>query len=592
MNPLFRTFFAVCLFYIACEKAEKPSAVEKTPEYIELQRAAERFSPAVGKYGGELIVSVLSEPTTFNPITSVQHEKEFTRFQYEGLVRIDGVTLKPRPCLATSWDTSADGLVWTFHIRPGVQWSDGSAFSAYDVEFTFNSLIYNDAINPNPSHELFMMNGKKIIVDVIDNLTVRFTLPAPFAPFWAAMSQEILPKHRYAASVRQGTFSKAMSVRTPCDSMPGTGPFCLESYISSQKVTLKRNSLYWQKDSVGNRLPYLDRIVYMIVMERSAELLKFKRGEIDYLTAGGEDFSSLQKDTAKGAYCIHRLGPATGSIFFMFNQNCGFDKKSKKPFVDSIKLSWFRNESFRKAVAYAFDKGRMIQEAMNGRGYPQWSPMSPAEGPFFNPFVVQYPYDTIQARSVLAAAGFKDTNKDEIIEDSLGHPIEFSFITNNGNPLREKLANIIQKNLEKLGFRVHLQVIDFTNMSRKIDEPPFDWEAALISFSGAIEPHCFASVWRSSESRHLWFPSQKSPSTTWEAAIDSIFYTGSRELDESKRKLLYDQWQRIASDKLPFIFTVSPERIACISKKIQNINPSVYGGLLHSVERLFVRSPN
>jgi peptide/nickel transport system substrate-binding protein len=370
--------------------------------------------------------------------------------------------------------------------------------------------------------------------------------------------------------------------------MTGTGPFIVELAVPSQKIIFKRNPLYWQKDSAGNRLPYLDRIVYLAVPDHGAEVRRFKRGELDYLMATGEDLAGLQKDTAKSRYAVHKLGPATGSNFLMFNQNLGRDKKTGKPYVDSLKLSWFRNHAFRKAAAFALDKEAMIKSAMNGMGFPQWSPISPSEGYFFNPEVAQYDYDSAQAKELLRNAGFTFRAGDGACLDSAGHPVEFSLATSGGNTVRMKIAEIVKKNLEHVGFKVHFQVFAFDDLIQKLDNPPYDWDAVFMGLSGGVEPHYGRNIWQSSGAMHMWFPSKKSSALPWEVSIDSIFNVGAHELDETKRKALYDQWQRIAADQLPLIYTVLPERIICISGKFKNVNPSVTSGLLYSVERFFI----
>ncbi|MBN1578287.1 MAG: ABC transporter substrate-binding protein, partial [Chitinispirillaceae bacterium] len=548
-------------------------------DYEELQRKALAFVPRIGKTGGEIVLSTFSDPKSFNPITSTEMTTtEFTSYIYEGLLRSNGVTLLPEPNLAASWDVSGDGLQWTFHIRPGVRWSDDRSFSAYDVEFTFNDLIYNIAITPNSSRDIFLIGGKRIGIKVIDSLRVRFTLPFPYAPFLRAMTQEILPKHRYAKFVKKGTFPTELSIKTPPDQMVGTGPFLLESYLSSQKVIFKRNPNYWKTDGAGTRLPYLDRVVYTIVADQNAELLQFKRGEVDFLSAKGEDFPGLKKDEATSNYTVWRLGPATGSNFLIFNQNRDRDPASGKYYVDSIKMSWFGNVNFRRAVAHALDKQNMINIVMNGLGYPQWSPMTPAEGYFFSADVPEYPYDIAGAKKMFAEEGFSDRNGDGIIEDAAGHPVEFSLITNSGNVVRGKIAEIIRKDLETLGCKVHFQVLEFNSLIQKIDNPPFEWDAVLIGLTGGVEPHFGRNVWHSSGTLHMWYPRQKKPSTPWEKTIDSLFDRGVREIDNEKRKAIYDEWQRIAADQVPMIYTVLPERILCISKKFGNLNPTLNGG--------------
>jgi peptide/nickel transport system substrate-binding protein len=592
-------FVAACLlcapavfFLSTCNAPKPPSGALEPVDCDAIQAKAGAFAPAIGTVGGEIVLSSFSDPKSFNPVTSTDMmTAEFTKYMYEGLVHINTITLKPEPGLAASWKVSPDGLTWIFSIRPGVVWSDSVPFTAYDAEFTFKSLVLNDSINPNSSRDIFTINGRKPEVKALDSMTVRFTLPVPYAPFLRAMAQEILPRHKYEKFVQDNSFAGALGVQTSPDSMVGTGPFLLQTCIPSQKVVFKRNTRYWKTDSAGTRLPYLSRIVYAIVLDQNAELNKFKRGEIDYMKAKGEDYASLVKDQSRANFSVHRLGPASGSYFVFFNQNSGRDPKTGKPYVDSVKLSWFRNRKFRQGIAYALDKQSMARTVMNGLGYPQSGPMSPSEGFFFNPAVPTYPYDTATAKATLAMAGFSMKNKDGVMTDSAGHPVEFSLFTNSGNVVRSKLAEIICKNLSAIGIKVHFQHMDFGSLTDRIDNPPYEWDAAFLALTGNVEPHFGKNVWQSSGYLHMWFPGQKTPSSHWEARIDSIFASGCGELDESKRKALYDEWQRIAADQLPLIYTVLPEQIFCISNKFKNVNPSVTGGLLHNIERIYVQGP-
>jgi len=559
-------------------------------DYTALHEKALKFVPEIGKSGGQMVLSTFSDPKSFNPITSTENSTtEFTQYMYEGLTRSNGVTLMPEPNLSDTWEISSDGLTFTFHIRSGVIWSDSVPFSAYDVEFTFNDLIYNMSISPNSSRDIFTMEGKRIAVKALDSAHVEFKLPFTYAPFLRALNQEILPKHKYAAAVRKGAFSTALGIQTPADQMVGTGPYMLESYTSSQKVIFKRNPHYWKKDSAGNRLPYIDRIVYTIVADQNAELLQFKSGEVDYLLAKGEDYPGLKKDQPTGNYSVYRVGPATGSNFLIFNQNSGIDPKTKKPYVDKVRYSWFTSTKFRQAIAYALDKSNMINIVMNGLGYPQWSPMAPSEGYYFNSNVSEYPYDINKAKEILSSEGFKDTNGDGTLEDKDGNAVEFSFVTNSGNNPRLKIAEIIRKDIESLGIKVHFQQLEFNSLVQKLDNPPYEWDAILIGLTGSSEPHFGRNVWHSSGTMHMWNESQKTPATPWEATIDSIYDAGVKELDTAKRKALYDRWQQIASEQLPFIYTVLPERILCITNKFGNLNPCPNGGLLHNLEYIYVK---
>ena len=134
---------------------------------------------------------------------------------FEGLTTADPFTLKVIPDLAKSWDISPDGLQWIFHLRKDVKWFDGTFFSADDVVFTFNDLIYNPEI-PSSSKDVLTINGKPLKVEKIDKYTVLFTLPVKFAPFLRSMAQTILPKHCSGASGKeQKKFSFTWGIDTP-----------------------------------------------------------------------------------------------------------------------------------------------------------------------------------------------------------------------------------------------------------------------------------------------------------------------------------------------------------------------------------------
>ena len=580
------------MFLLTCAPSGNRSGAFEAVDYAAIQEKAAHFAWAAGSAGGELVRPSFSDPRSFNPITSADIDtREITGLMYEGLVRINPITLSPEPGLAQSWTVSHDGLVWDFSLRPGLAWSDGAPFTAQDVEFTFDSLVFNDSINPNSARDVFAIEGKKPAVSVVDSATVRFTLPVPYAPFLRAMAQEILPRHRLASFAKWNSFSAALGVAATPDSMPGTGPFVLESFVAGKKTVLRRNPQYWQKDSAGKSLPYLSRVVFSVVKDQNTELALFKNGQLDYLKAKGEDFPGLKKDEARGNYTVYRLGPASGSYFVLFNQNGGQDPATGNSYVDPAKHSWFCSRSFRQAVALSIDKQEIIRNVMNGLGYPQRGPMSPSEGYFYNPAVSDYPFDTAAAKSLLAKEGFADRNHDGVLEDAAGHPVEFTLYTNSGNTVRIKLAEAICKNLAAVGMKVHLVRLDFGSLTGRIDKPPYAWDAVVLGLSGNVDPHFGSNVWRSSGYLHMWNPGQKTPATPWEARIDTIFERAGRELDNSKRKELYDEWQRIAAAELPLVYTVLPEQIFCLSNKFRNVNPSVTGGLLHSIERLYVETP-
>ncbi len=545
--------------------------------------------PEVGRYGGVLVLSTIADPKSFNPVLAKETSTTaITGRIFEGLTTTDGVTTEVEPDLAESWKVGEDGLTWTLHLRKDVVWSDGQPFSADDVVFTFNRLVFNKDI-PSSARDIFMIEGKRFEVSKVDEGTVRFVLPQKFAPFLRMLAiQEILPKHLLEKVVDEGKFNFHWTLDAKPEEIVGTGPFMLEKYLPGERVVLKRNPRYWRKDAKGQRLPYLDGMIYLVVQSIDVAELKFEEGEIDAYGMRGEDYPRLKPKEKEANFTIYRLGPGMGSTFLVFNQNRDVEPESGEPFGDPVKLSWFTNLSFRRAVAHALDKQSMIDIIYNGFGYPQDGPMTPSEGYFYNPDVQKYEYDPEKSKKILAEGGFADRNGDGTLEDAQGNPVEFILYTNAGNNIRVSVAEMLRKDLADIGMKVHFSQIEFNKMVEKLDSGK-GWDAIIIGLTGGIEPHNGANVWMSSGQLHMWHPRQKEPATPWEKRIDEAFVQGVQELDEMKRKVLYDEWQRIVAEQLPHIHTVVAEALTAVRNKFGNLHPTAYGGAFHNIEEIFIK---
>ncbi len=111
----------------------------------------------------------------------------------------------------------------------------------------------------------------------------------------------------------------------------------------------------------------------------------------------------------------------------------------------------------------------------------------------------------------------------------------------------------------------------------------------ILGLTGGIEPHFGKNVWHSSGHLHMWYPLQESPATEWEKRIDEIFSLGVQELDEDKRKVLYDEYQYIVSQNLPLIYTILSAKISAVRNKFGNLNPTNYGGVFHNLEEIYIK---
>jgi len=318
------------------------------------------------------------------------------------------------------------------------------------------------------------------------------------------------------------------------------------------------------------------------------ELLKFVEGATDYYGFRGMDYPLLKPMEAEQNFTVYDLGPNTGSNFILFNLNTSVNSKTGKTYIEPHKLAWFTNTEFRRAVAHAIDKDKMIEIVKNKLGYPQYSPIGPGAGFFHNSDVKKYDYDLEKAKMILKKAGFEDRDSDGIIEDPSGNRVEFNLYTNSGNTERVAIAGIIRYDLEQLGMKVNFLILEFNTLVSKLNAT-FEWDAIMLGLTGGIEPHFGKNVWNSNGQLHLWYPRQESPATVWEKRIDELFFQGVQELDEDKRRVYYDEFQMIVSDKLPVIYTVLGSRISAARNKFENLQPAKFGGVLHNLEELYFK---
>ena len=545
----------------------------------------QEYSFECGTYGGRLILASNSDPKSFNPIVAKETSTtQVTSFLFEGLTKEDPLTLQVLPYLAESWEAKSE-KEWIFHLRKDVYWSDGEKFTADDVVFTYNRLVYNPDI-PSSSRDIFTIEGHEITVEKIDDYTVRFLLPSVFAPFLRSLSQSILPRHKYARLVEEKKFTFSMGLNEKPEDIVGTGPFRLKKYFPNEKVILERNPYYWKKDSCGNKLPYLDEVLLVILPNPETTLLKFLEGEIDYYSLRPQDLAVLGPHQNEG-FSIYNTGIAFGTTFLVLNQTPGLSPHIKKPYVKPYKLKWFRQKNFRKAISFAINREKIIDVVMNGLGVPQFSPVSPSNVLFYSDKVVTYPYNPARARQLLQSIGFHDSNNDGILEDRDGNNLEINLFTNSNAPDRVIIASLLKKDLEEVGFKINFMPLDFNFLVTKLTAT-YDWEMILIGLTGGIEPYFGKNVWSYRGALHMWNMSKESQAP-YESEIEEIFNRSATTLDEDERRRLFARWQYLVSDNLPLIYTVQGYTIYAVRNKFGNLFPTVYGGAFPEIERLYIK---
>ncbi|MBD1866593.1 ABC transporter substrate-binding protein [Cyanobacteria bacterium FACHB-471] len=546
----------------------------------------------------QLLISLLSEPKTFNYLISTESPSVFG-FIYEGLITENGLTGEIEPALAESWEVSEDAQRIVFTLREGLQWSDGAPLTADDVVFTYNELYFNEDI-PTSIRDVLRIGQAGVLptVQKLDQRRVEVTSPEPFAPLLRSMSLYILPAHSLRELVTtknsegEPLFISALGTDTDLAKLVGSGPYQIVSYTTSQRIIFRRNPNYWRRDSQGNPQPYIERIVWQIVESTDNSLVQFRSGGLDLLGLQPDYFSLLKREEQRGDFTIYEGGPAPGTSFFAFNLNQG--KRNGVPLVDPIKSRWFNTVEFRQAVSHAIDRQKMINNTFQGLGQLQDSPISVQSPYFISPEegLPVYDYNLNKSRELLLNAGFQYNAEGQLL-DAEGNRVRFTMITNSGNKVREAMGAQIKQDLSRIGIQVDFAPLAFNTLLNKLNSD-LNWECYLLGLTGGVEPNGGANVWLT-EGRSHRFNQASQPGqppiegrvvADWEKQIEQLYIRGAQTVDEAERRAIYAESQIITQQYLPFIYLVNPLTLTAVRDRIQNVKFSALGGALWNIHEL------
>jgi len=539
------------------------------------------WGPEIGTYGGRFVIGQTNPPKTFNPLMANETSStDINTRMYAFLVDYDNARECIYPELAKSWEMTPDQLTWTFHLRHGAQFSDGHPISAQDVLFSFE-IAYDETLHP-AVQDLVKVRGQRIQLSAPDSFTVVMKLPSPYSVLPSVLaSLSIIPKHRLDGAYRRGDFASVYGVNTPPDSLVTSGAWRLKHYAPGEKTVLERNPYWLGVDAQGQRLPYLDELVYLIVPDQNTAALKFQSGDLDALdNVKPEDYKTNREGQQRGAYTVHTLGPALTTNFMWFNLNKVREPKAGKrvgdPQVDPVRYAWFSNPVFRRAVSMAIDRDAIIRGPFFGDGVKNWSQSTAGNKVWYTPDVVHYDHDPEQARQLLAGLGWKDRNGDGILEDTGGHPISFTVKSNGDNAVRSAMMNLIKDDLAKVGIRCIPAPVDFNTLITNLRQD-FQYEALLLGLQSGTppEPTLSQNVWKSSGLTHYWNIRQPKPETPAEAEIDRLMDAMAETTDVKAQQEMWLAIENIVNQQGFLVWLPTLKAEIPIRDKFGNLRPSV-----------------
>jgi peptide/nickel transport system substrate-binding protein len=545
-----------------------------------------RGGAEVGKRGGRLVFALHSEPKTLNPVTAVDTpSREVIGNLTADLVHIDRDTQRTGPALAKAWTVSADGRHYTLELRRGLRFSDGKPFDADDVVFSFR--CYLDERNASPQRDHLVVDEKPIVVRKLGPHKVAFDLEKPYAAAERLFdSVAMLPRHLLERAQREGRLADVWGLSAAPAEMAGLGPFRLKAYVPGDRLVLERNPHYWKVDSAGQALPYVDELVFLLVPNEDARVIRFKAGETDLITrVGAANFSLLEADSAGGRYRLHDLGAGLEYTFLFFNLNSLED--GRLPQV-ARKQVWFREQAFRQAVSAALDRQGMVRLVYQGRGTALGTHVTPGNKLWVNQVLPRPQRSVSRARSLLTQAGF--VWKSGRLYDAAGTPVAFTIVTNAANAQRVQMATIAQADLRELGIEAQVVPLENRGLLDRVFKT-HDYEAAVMALAnGDVDPNGEMNVWVTGSPTHLWALSRTGSPAPWEVEIDDLMRSQLVTLDASARKRQYDRVQALVAENLPLIPLVSPNVLVGAKAALGNFRPAILDPtVLWNADELFWR---
>ena len=495
-------------------------------------------------YGDIMVEGSIGDASNLIPLLAADNASHsISGMIFNGLVKYDR-DIKVVGDLAESWDISKDGLVITFHLRKNVRWHDGHPFTAEDVFYTYKVTI--DPKTPTAYSGDFLKVKK---AEVLDPYTFRVTYDKPFAPALMSWGAAILPRHLLEGK----DITKSPLTRHPI----GTGPYKFKEWVTGTKIVLVSNHDYYE----GR--PYLDGYIMRIIPDTATMFLELRARGLDRM-----DLTPLQYTRQ------------TENKFFKAN----FNKYRYTAFAYTyigfnLRSPLFSDKRVRQAIAYAINKEEIIKGVMLGFGKPATGPLKPGTWAY-NPNVRQYPYDPKKAAELLAEAGWKDTNGDGVL-DRDGIPFAFELVTNQGNEIRRKTAEIMQKRLAEQGIQMKIRIVEWAAFVKEfINKRKF--EATILGWTIPMDPDLY-DVWHSGKTgpEELNFISYNN------AEVDELLEKGRGTFNIEERKKAYYRIQEILAEDQPYVFLYVPDALPIFDARIRGIDPAPIG-IVHNFIKWYV----
>ena len=442
------------------------------------------------------------------------------------------------PMLAESWELSPDNLTWTFKLRQGVTFHDGTPFNAAAVFRNFERVYAGAGANYYPAawHGIYAFAKIASVDDVkvIDDYTISFTHTQPVAEFLGLMGDYYF--FGIISPTALDTYGNEGIVENPT----GTGPFTFVERVSGDRTVFRRNETYWGEKA------FVDELIVRPILDDQARVVALQSGEIDILSDPPPD--SIQSLVDEGYQLSMGVTPQN-SYYYMNLQN-----------------QFCSNKLIRQAVSHAINRDVLARDLFLDTAIPAYGILSPGM-PAYDPEFVSQAYDPERARQLLAEAGYPD-----------GFSTKWAATqTASGWPLAGIVAQYIQRDLAEVGIEIELELtewvaylgIDFTKRP-ELFAYGTAWGMPMNYFLNIVAQSDF----RDQEAPGLylnWYNTVQSPIP----ALDDALKAGELETDQEAQNALYRTANQIVADDVGYL-TITHDKLP------QVLAPRVQG-FVHAV---------
>ncbi|MCZ2394065.1 MAG: ABC transporter substrate-binding protein [Chitinophagales bacterium] len=538
-----------------------------------------------------VVIHSLSEPENLNPFTSSDAQATQIKLNiFQSLLRYDFETMKLVPVLAQSLPEITPlekGISLTFHIRPEAKWDNGDQVTAKDVAFSLKAMLC-PKVNSDAAKPYFEFVDDLILYDE-DPLKLTVTTKEVYilAEDIIGYDLTILPEyifdpekilnnfpvksftHVTDALVNDSRIKKFADAfnseefsRSP-DKIQGSGPYKLSIWQTQQRVVLERKDNWW-----GDQLKDVNmffevhpkKLVYEVINDFNTALTALKAGKLDVMQVTPvKDYIDLdQSDKFKKNF--YKSEPEMLAF-----QYIGLNVRDK--ILSDVKV--------RQALAFLTNVDQINEKILYGKGSRVVGPILPQFKGAYASELPLYDYDVAKAAKLLTEAGWKDSDGDGILDkviDGQKTPLKLTFTYNQGNSSRETVGLMFQNWLKQAGIALDIRSLEWGKYLGDLKQQKIQ----IFYGSWVTDP-------RSDDPKQLWHTESRNGGSNYtgfgNSKTDELISNIRKEMDESKRNVLYHQWQQILHDEVPYIFLNTQKFRNVINKRYDNIHASsIYPG--------------